>query len=135
MKHLALATIKTLTVVFIVCYVLTFIDSYGGDFGHWLITLSISVVTTIVAAIAMLIWGLPTHILLQRKNLKALKYYLLSGLVPGIFFVYIFKPFGQEAPYNLFLQAIQCGVVGSFIAGVFWLWFNKLRITSYSNGR
>ena len=130
LKHLTLATVKTLIVVFVICFILTFVDSYGGDFDHWLITLSISVVTTIVAAIAMLVWGIPTHIYMHRKNLKSWTYYLLSGFVPGIVFVYVFKPFGDEAPYDLFLQAVQCGAIGSFIAVVFWLSYYKLRITS-----
>ena len=120
MKNLLLSTGGALLSIFVISFVLTFIHAIGGDYSHPMISLYIAGVSTVVAAITMLVWGCPIHMILKRFELTSVYYYLLAGAVPGFVFVFVFLPFGNDPIDDLLLQSLLCGAYGSIAAACFW---------------
>ena len=110
----------TLASVFGVVFVITLATSLDGDFSLPLI-LFVTLVITGTAALVLIAWALPTHLLLRRYGKDRLSSYLIAGAIPGPLIVLVFLPFGHDSAPDLLLQSLFGAVVGVFAAAVFWL--------------
>jgi hypothetical protein len=121
-RQYLLACVASLSAVFIISFITNSIFYLASEnsWGGLLIIFLVSFVTTNAAAFALLLWGLPIHYILKKYNKKLLIHYLIFGLVPGIFIVFIFKPLGNDPIVQLMLQASYYGIIGSLSGGTFW---------------
>jgi len=117
--------IFTLAVVFVVSFIL----GYQTEIAHlpagWNGSLLISSVATIIAAIALVTFGLPLHLILIRLNKAKMSYYSLGGALPGFIIVFLFKPLDNDAFSTLLLQGAAFSISGAFTAVVFWFFSRK----------
>lgn len=135
MKHLLIASLITVLIVFTVTFVVTAINAIGTDFSDIRFSLVISGVAALVASIVVLFWAIPIHLLLSRINQKFLGWYISSAVIPSFAFIYILKPFGRDTDIQLFQQALFCSFAGSLGALGFWYFaVYRQRITSHLNG-
>ncbi|MFT5543472.1 MAG: heme/copper-type cytochrome/quinol oxidase subunit 2 [Glaciecola sp.] len=118
--------IFTLLVVFVVSFVLGYQTEIAHSPAGWDGALLISLLATIIAAIALLILGLPLYFTLQHLNKSKMSYYLLGGALPGFMIVFLFKPLGNDALPTLLLQGAAFTISGAFVAGVFWYFSRKI---------
>ena len=120
--------LKPITLSILVVFVLTFILGYGSDIAHspagWDGALLIASVASTIAAICIIVWGVPVHMLLKRYEKTKLRWYLVSGALPGFIVVFTFYPFGRDAFGTLLIQSTMLSVVGVLAAGVFWYFAN-----------
>ena len=126
MLKLLPSLIFTLVVVFVVSFILGYQAEIAHSPAGWSGALLISSVVTIIAAIALLILGLPLHFTLLHLNKSKMSYYLLGGALPGFIIVFLFKPLGHDALPTLLLQGTAFTISGAFTAGVFWYFSSKL---------
>ena len=126
MLKLLPSLIFTLVVVFVVSFILGYQTEIAHSPAGWNGALLISSVATIIAAIALLILGLPLYFTLQHLNKSKMSYYLLGGALPGFIIVFLFKPLGHDALPTLLLQGTAFTISGAFTAGVFWYFSRKL---------
>ena len=120
MKNLAIASVIVVLIVFTATFTVTFIDALGTDYSNILLPLFISSIAAIVALVVVLIWAIPVHLLLKRINQERVAWYILAAVVPSFFYIYVFKPFGNDLQIHLLLQALFCSFVGSLGAVAFW---------------
>jgi len=120
MKRTILASLLSLLAVFLVNTIVFYID--GTYLGSWSIesVLAFSSVFALFTLIVMLLWGLPIHLLLQKKNKTHIFYYIVAGGIPGLIVVGVFKPFGQDALQHLVVQSLYLVAIGIVAAMVFW---------------
>jgi len=126
MLKLLPSLIFTLLVVFVVSFVLGYQTEIAHSPAGWDGALFISSVATIIASIALLVFGLPLYLTLQHLNKLKMSYYLLGGALPGFIIVFLFKPFGNDALPTLLLQGAAFTISGVFTAGVFWYFSRKI---------
>lgn len=126
MLKLLPSLIFTLLVVFVVSFVLGYQTEIAHSPAGWDGALFISSVATIIASIALLVFGLPLYLTLQHLNKLKMSYYLLGGALPGFIIVFLFKPFGKDALPTLLLQGAAFTISGVFTAGVFWYFSRKI---------
>ena len=126
MLKLLPSLIFTLLVVFVVSFVLGYQTEIAHSPAGWDGALFISSVATIIASIALLVFGLPLYLTLQHLNKLKMSYYLLGGALPGFIIVFLFKPFGNDTLPTLLLQGAACTISGVFTAGVFWYFSRKI---------
>lgn len=118
--------IFTLLVVFVVSFFLGYQTEIAHSPAGLDGALLISSVATIIAAIGLLILGLPLYFTLQHFNKSKMSYYLLGGALPGFIIVFIFQPLGNDALPALLLQGTILTLSGVFTAGVFWYFSRKI---------
>ena len=134
MKHLSVASLLVIVTAFVVTFVVTAIDSIGSDYSDIRISLLIAGVAALVAAITVIFWAIPVHLILKFFNRSNLAWYILTAIVPSFFFVYALKPFGHDSNTTLLSQALFCSLVGVIGATTFWyIAVFKLRITRRSS--
>ena len=126
MLKLLPSLIFTLLVVFVVSFVLGYQTEIAHSPAGWDGALFISSLATIIASIALLVFGLPLYLTLQHLNKLKMSYYLLGGALPGFIIVFLFKPFGKDALPTLLLQGAAFTISGVFTAGVFWYFSRKI---------
>lgn len=132
MKHLSVASVLVVVIAFVVTFVVTAIDSIGSDYDIR-ISLVIAGVAALVAAIVVIFWVIPVHLILKFFNRSNLAWYILAAIVPGFAFVYALKPFGNDSNTTLLAQTLFCSFVGAIGATTFWyIAVFKLRITRRS---
>ncbi len=66
MKQILLATLLAVLTIFVVTFIAGVIDSIGGSHGYIQISLLFDGVVSLVALIALVLWAIPIHLLLQR---------------------------------------------------------------------
>ena len=128
MLKLLPSLIFTLVVVFVVSFVLGYQTEIAHSPAGWSGALLISSVATIIAAIALLIFGVPLYFTLQHLNKSKMSYYLLGGALPDFIIVFLFKPLGDDALPTLLLQGTAFTISGAFTAGVFCYFCRKLNV-------
>ncbi|MFT7356160.1 MAG: hypothetical protein ACI92T_003212 [Pseudoalteromonas distincta] len=126
MLKLLPSLIFTLLVVFVVSFFLGYQTEIAHSPAGLDGALLISSVATIIAAIALLILGLPLYFTLQHLNKSKMSYYLLGGALPGFIILFLFKPLGNDTLPTLLLQGTAFTISGVFTAGVFWYFSHKI---------
>jgi len=79
-------------------------------------------VSSIVAVAFVVIFAIPTYVILNKYKKQSIKWYLLAGFVTGPIYVFITQPFGNDLFLIKITQSVYCGVIGMLGAVVFW-WF------------
>ncbi|NQY36625.1 MAG: hypothetical protein HRT37_16965 [Alteromonadaceae bacterium] len=126
MLKLLQSLIFTLSVVFVVIFILGYQTKIAHSPAGWDGALLISSTATIIIGITLLVFGLPLHLTLKHLNKVKLSYYLLAGALPGFIIVFLFKPLGHDAFATLLLQGTAFSIIGAFTAGLFWFFNRKL---------
>ena len=121
MKKLLFSSICALAAVFILSFVVNYaFYLLTSDVFGVLMAAYVSYITTLVAGVALVIYGYPVHYFLNKYNISSYKYYLLSGALPCIAIVFIFKPLGNDSIIHLIQQSILFAIIGLVVSGVFW---------------
>ena len=119
MKILAASILTIFTVSFLATLARLLLGV--GDEPVIAVALVTASVSTIVASIGLLVWGLPIHIMLSRLNRDAWGWYALAGFIPAPVMVYLFR---NDAAFPVF-QSLYFGVFGIAGALVFWFYVVK----------
>lgn len=130
MKHILIASLTTVLIVFTITFLVTAMDSIGTENPNLLIPLFISGVAALVSLIVVLFWAIPVHLLLGRIKQNYLGWYIVAAVLPSFAFIFILKPFGQDPGMVLMQQALFCSFAGSIGAVGFW-YFAVYRQRSY----
>ena len=120
MKNLIIASLVSVLTVFVITFLVTLVDSLGTAYSNPLISISIAGIAALVSTIVVVVWAIPLHLLLSRFKKLNVSWYLLGAVVPAFFFIYAFKPFGNDTNSTLFIQALICTLYGSLGALSFW---------------
>jgi ABC-type glycerol-3-phosphate transport system permease component len=120
MKRLFIASVAVVIIVFAVTFFVCVIGSWGRDFPSILISLVIASFAAIVALIVVVAWAIPVHLLLQKFGYSNITWYIVAAIVPSFAFIYGLKPFGNDKPIDLFMQASFCSLAGSLGSVAFW---------------
>lgn len=94
-------------------------------------SLALAAVSSICAAVVLLFWGMPFHILFAYFHITSLGAYLLIGLFGGPIFLLFIRPFGIDPPFQTLIQAGILGAFGVIASASFWL-FSVKKIMSGS---
>lgn len=81
--------------------------------------LLVSSFATIIAFIAIIVWGLPVHFYLTYKKINFIRWYALAGFLPGIIMVFVFNFYGKDPLYIQLIQALPMSIIGAVSAGLF----------------
>ena len=120
MLRYSFGCVGVILAVFVMTFLLAYMDSSQSQVQHFPILLTISGVASLVAMMVCVLWVLPLFLILERRTIRNLNYYLLFGGVPGPIFVFGFHPFGDDKMSGLVQQALICGIIGMISAIVFW---------------
>lgn len=120
MKRLFLAIVAVVLIVFAVTFLVIAINSWGRDFPGIAISIVIAFFAAIVASIVVITWAIPIHLLLRKLGYSNIAWYIVAAIIPSFGFIYGLKPFGNDKPIDLFMQASFCSVAGGLGAVAFW---------------
>lgn len=120
MKHILIASLTSIVVVFFISLLLFLVSFAGGAYSGFLLALSAAFVATVVASISIILFAIPIHLVLSHYNYKNVTWYIISALICDSVFIYGFKPFGNDTQSDLFTQLLICSSIGSIGAVVFW---------------
>lgn len=120
MKHIFIASLSTIVMVFLISLLLFLVSFAGGAYSNFLIALSTAFVATVVATVSVILFAIPIHLILSHYQYKNVLWYIFSALICASVFIYGFKPFGNDTPSDLFIQLLICSSIGSIGAVVFW---------------
>ena len=73
-----------------------------------------------IAAIFVVVAGLPVHFALKYFNKRKGAFYAIAGFLVAVLFVVVGHPFGDDGYPLVAFQALQLGFFGSVAALVFW---------------
>lgn len=119
-------------VVFTVTLAACLMDSIGAGFPIP-IGFLIASFAAVVALIVVAVWAIPVHLLLQRFGFSNVGWYLLTAIIPSFTFIYGLKPFGNDKPIELLMQASFCSLAGGLGAVAFWyILVYRQRVKNYS---
>jgi hypothetical protein len=120
MKRLFISIIAVVLIVFAVTFLVFAINSWGHDFPGILISLVIAFFAALVALIVAVVWAIPIHLLLQKLGYSNITWYIVAAIIPSFAFIYGLKPFGNDKPIDLLMQASICSLAGGLSAIAFW---------------
>lgn len=120
MKCLLTSSILVVLTVFVVTFFVTLVDALGSNYPIILISLLIASTAAIVALFVVAVWAIPIHLLLQKLGYSNIAWYIVAAIIPSFGFIYGLKPFGNDKPIDLFMQASFCSVAGGLGAVAFW---------------
>ena len=120
MKQELIASVIVVGIVFLITFVTTLAGAVGGDYPEFILSAVIGGVAALVAAIVMLVWTLPVHMVFKRYGVSNIVWYVFLAIIPSFVFIFGFKPFGNDTYSDLIGQAFFCSLCGSLGAVAFW---------------
>ncbi len=118
-KRLLFASFSVVLVVFLSTLLVMVIDS-DHQASTWIISLFTAGVAAAIAALLVVFWAIPLHLVLVKFSYLNFIWYFLGAVIPSFAFIYGLKPFGDDSAKDLLLQASVCTIIGSMGAFVFW---------------
>ena len=114
----------------LVTYVLSLVIFVIFSIGNELmlpVMISISIVAPLVIVGALIVWGIPCHLLLKKLGIDSPFFYALAGFFPVPLFLAIFTPFGNEPLAEFLAQCATFGFLGVLAATMLWYFvvYNK----------
>ena len=122
-------SLVAVTSTYVLMLVLVLLDGIGNELLIAALYIY-SIFGGLVLLTCYLLWGLPAHLMLKKFGKTDWRWYVILGALPGIVFVLILRPFGNDAWYYLLGQGVSLGAIGAFCSIV--LWFTVVRKTCKS---
>ena len=130
MKRVVISVIGSLFSVFIVVLILGIFSLIFT--GRWDLSLTLNfayreaLIATIISSVIILIWALPMHFWLQKKNKNNISSYALVGFTPGLLMTIAYTVFTKNISFSLFVGgALNLGLMGLVPAIVFYFLYNR----------
>ena len=83
---------------------------------------SVAIFSPIIIIGAIVIWGIPCHLLLNKFKCSNPFLYALAGIVPVPVFLAIFSPLGEEKLTEFLIQCFFFGFIG--VVSAISLWYS-----------
>lgn len=120
MNRLLIASSTVILITFFVTFFACVIDSREHNFLSILMSFIIASTAAIVALFVVAVWAIPVHLLLQKLGYSNIAWYIVAAIIPSFTFIYGLKPFGNDKPIDLLMQASICSLAGGLGAVAFW---------------
>ena len=83
--------------------------------------LALGLIIFIISLVGNIVIGIPTHLVLNKLNVKNGFAYILTGFTSPTLILVLAEFFGNQSYQSAFATGLRFGCFGAFCADVFWL--------------
>lgn len=136
LKFFLRGSAAALFVVFMSAAALATAGVLGDDFAYWMVGIFVAGFASLVSLGILLVWVLPVHLYLWRKNITGLGWYIFASFPPSIVFLLAYQPWNAEVitPDHI-RSAWACVLVGVCAAITFWYVSIRRRLEAESGAQ
>lgn len=119
-KYFLRGAAAALLFVFVSVAVLATAGVMGDDLAYWMVGVLVAGFATLVSLGILVVWVLPLHLYLFRKNRTGIGWYIFGSLPPSIGFLLMYQPWKSNVTPEHVSAAWACVFIGICAAVTFW---------------